>query len=201
MDLPEIVGLSATIRGAFSLTVDGVRQEIRSINRGAGAAGANRLLVNLPVTSTIYSGQTVVVSYDQSAASTDAIADAAGNEVADFTTGSDGVPAVTNGSTATPSSDATLSDLVVNDGNANLTLTPTFASDTTTYTAMVANAVAEVTVTPTTTDTGTGATIEYLDGDDATLTDADAAEGDGRPPGGGGGGRHRHQGEGDGRGR
>ena len=68
------------------------------------------------------------------------------------------------------SSDATLSDLVVNDGNADLTLTPTFASGMYTYTASVASTVAEVTVTPTKSDTG--ATIEYLDEDDATLTDA-----------------------------
>ena len=72
------------------------------------------------------------------------------------------------------STDATLSDLVVNDGNADLTLTPTFASGTTTYTAMVAYAVAEVTVTPT--KNATGATIEYLDGSDATLTDADTSD-------------------------
>ena len=69
---------------------------------------------------------------------------------------------------------ANLTDLVVNDGNADLTLTPTFASGTTDYTAMVANDVAEVTVTPT---TDTGATIEYLDGDDATLDDAGTADG------------------------
>ena len=68
------------------------------------------------------------------------------------------------------SSDATLSDLVVNDGTTDLTLTPTFASGMYTYTASVVSTVAEVTVTPTKNDSG--ATIEYLDGDDATLTDA-----------------------------
>ena len=73
------------------------------------------------------------------------------------------------------STDATLSDLVVNDGSANLTLSPVFASGTTSYTASVANEVAEVTVTPTQTDNT--ATIEYLDGDDATLTDAGTADG------------------------
>ena len=72
------------------------------------------------------------------------------------------------------SSDATLSDLVVNDGNANLTLTPAFASDKYTYRASVTNDVAEVTVTAMTTDSGV--TIEYLDGDDATLTDANTSD-------------------------
>ena len=75
------------------------------------------------------------------------------------------------GDTPTPSTDATLSDLVVNDGSADLTLTPTFASGTATYTASVANAVDEVTVTPTTTDTN--ATPEFLNASDATLADAD----------------------------
>ena len=70
-----------------------------------------------------------------------------------------------------PSTDATLTDLVVNGGGADLTLTPTFASATETYTAMVAKAVTQVTVTPTLGDSG--ATIEYLDASDMTLTDAD----------------------------
>ena len=73
------------------------------------------------------------------------------------------------------STDATLSDLVVNDGNSDLTLTPTFASDEDTYTAMVLSTVTEVTVTPMSNDAG--ATIEYLDGSDATLTDLGTADG------------------------
>ena len=73
---------------------------------------------------------------------------------------------------ADASTDATLSDLVVNDGNMDLTLTPTFASGKYTYTAMVANTVTEVTVTPTPNDSG--ATIEYLDASsNVTLEDAD----------------------------
>ena len=126
--------------------------------------------------SRIYIGQTVVVSYDQSAAGADAIADAAGNEVVDFTTGSGGVPAVTNSSTqvapSTDATDATLSALTVTGGGSDLM---TFVSGTTTYTAMVASTVTEVTVTPT--KNNTGATIEYLDGDDAPLDDAGAAAG------------------------
>ena len=69
-------------------------------------------------------------------------------------------------------SDATLSDLVVNDGNMDLTLTPTFASSKYTYTASVGIAVTEVTVTPTPNDSG--ATIEYLGASPiVTLEDAD----------------------------
>ena len=74
---------------------------------------------------------------------------------------------------AVASTDATLSGLAVNDGNADLTLTPTFASGMYTYTASVASTVAEVTVTPTKNDDG--ATIEYLDASNMTLTDADTS--------------------------
>ena len=51
------------------------------------------------------------------------------------------------------------------------TLSPTFYTATTTYSATVANAVTQVTITATTSETT--ATIEYLDNSDATLTDAD----------------------------
>ena len=173
LDLPSGTTLSATAQGAFSLTTDSGQQEIREILRGFGTMGARSLIVHH---SKIYSGETVVVSYDQSAASADAIADAAGNEVVDFTTGSGGVPAVTNSSTqvapSTDATDATLSALTVTGGGSNLV---TFVSGTTTYTAMVASTVTEVTLTPT--KNNTGATIEYLDGDDATLADAGTAAG------------------------
>ena len=92
-----------------------------------------------------------------------------------WTTSSDSVEIAINGTaTAVVSTDATLSDLVVNDGGADLTLTPTFASGTTTYTASVVSTVTEITVMPTLGDPV--ATIEYLDGSDATLTDADTAK-------------------------
>ena len=65
------------------------------------------------------------------------------------------------------STDATLSNLSLSDG----TLTPAFASGTTSYTASVGNAVSQITVTPTKSDTD--ASVEYLDGSDATITDAD----------------------------
>ena len=72
---------------------------------------------------------------------------------------------------STPSTDATLSGLAVNDGSTDLTLDPTFAPGTTSYTAAVGNAVDEVTVTATTTDTN--ATPEFLDASDTALDDAD----------------------------
>ena len=84
----------------------------------------------------------------------------------------DEVAAATTGTAV--STDATLSDLVVNDGTTDLTLTPGFASDEDTYTVSVGTAVAEVTVTPTPNDAG--ATIEYLDESDATLTDANTTD-------------------------
>ena len=74
---------------------------------------------------------------------------------------------------AVASTDATLSGLAVNDGNADLTLTPTFASGMYTYTASVVSTVAEVTVTPTKNDDG--ATIEYLDASNMTLADNDTS--------------------------
>ena len=170
LDLPSGTTLSATAQGAFSLTTDSGQQNIREILRGFGATGARSLIVHH---SKIYSGETVVVSYDQSAAGADAIDDAAGNEVVDFTTGSGGVPAVTNSSAqVAPATDATLSALTVTGGGKYLVA---FVSGTETYTASVANTVAEVTVTAMTTNSG--ATIEYLDGDDATLADAGTAAG------------------------
>ena len=73
---------------------------------------------------------------------------------------------------AAASTDATLSDLVLNDGTNKLTLTPTFASGTTSYTASVADAVSQITVTPET--NVSDASVEYLDGNDAAITDADS---------------------------
>ena len=100
---------------------------------------------------------------------------------------------------AVASTDATLSDLVVNDGNMDLTLMPGFASSTSTPTwRSVGTAVTEVTVTPTKNDSG--ATIEYLGASPIVTLDRRRHRGD-RPSGGGGGGRDRHPGEGDGRGR
>ena len=69
--------------------------------------------------------------------------------------------------------DATLSGLVLNDGTNDLALTPTFATDTTSYAASVGNAVSQITVTPETTDTD--ATVAYFDASDTAIVDADGA--------------------------
>ena len=60
---------------------------------------------------------------------------------------------------AAPSSDATLSNLVVNGPSAPVTLAPVFAPGTTAYTATVDNAIASVTVTPTSTMAGSTITV------------------------------------------
>ena len=72
---------------------------------------------------------------------------------------------------ATASDDATLSDLVLNDGTNDLTLTPTFASGMTSYTVEVAYTIDQLTLTPTKSDSN--ADVEYLDDDDMTIADAD----------------------------
>ena len=78
--------------------------------------------------------------------------------------------------TVTASTDATLSDLELQDGDGNsVSLTPSFASTTTSYTANVANGVDEITIKPT---SNSSATFAYLDGSDMALTDADAMEDD-----------------------
>ena len=77
----------------------------------------------------------------------------------------------------TASTDATLSDLALEDatgGNA-ITLTPGFASDEYEYEydASMESTVSRITVTPTPSDAN--ASITYLDGGDNVLTDADTA--------------------------
>ena len=67
-----------------------------------------------------------------------------------------------DGGTPTLSDDATLSDLELeDDSGTKITLSPTFASGTTTYTAMVANAVDEITIIPTVNESN--ATYEIQD--------------------------------------
>ena len=74
---------------------------------------------------------------------------------------------------AAASTDATLSALALEDEDSNtVTLTPAFASATTSYTASVANSVDEVTIEPTVNESN--ATFEFLDSSDNVLTDADS---------------------------
>ena len=59
-----------------------------------------------------------------------------------------------------PSADATLSDLVVTGTGGAVSLAPSFAAGTTSYTASVTNAVASATVTPTTSAAGASVTVD-----------------------------------------
>ena len=93
--------------------------------------------------------------------------------------------------------DATLSGLALNDGTSDLTLTPTFAFNKTSYAASVGNAVSQITVTPEKSDSN--ASVEYLDGNDAAIPDADGTAAG--QQGGARGGREHHQGQGHRRGR
>lgn len=79
-----------------------------------------------------------------------AAANSASATSAAFVTVQDVTPAV--------SSDADLSNLALSSGS----LSPAFASGTTTYTASVANSVSSVTVTPTVSDAGASVTVESV---------------------------------------
>ena len=86
---------------AFAVTVDGSALTVTDVlpsNEGEGL---------LAVAPPIRQGQAVVVTYTDPTTGDDAnaIQDAAGNDAASFTTGSDGVPAVTNESTVTQTDD------------------------------------------------------------------------------------------------
>ena len=81
-----------------------------------------------------------------------------------------------NGTTTT-SSDATLFALALAEsGGATISLTPGFATGTTTYTASVGDRVSRIKVTGTAADDA-NASVAYLDVDGNPLTDADAADG------------------------
>ena len=84
------------IVSAFTVKVDGVERQISNIVANVPSR------FGITMSSAIYQGQTVVVSYDKTVAGTNAIADSDGDEVASFTTGVAGVPAVVNSSTVAP---------------------------------------------------------------------------------------------------
>ena len=106
-----------SIENAFTVTADDVALafSMRSVN--------DVLQFLFPSGTQIYQGQTVVVSYDKSVAGSDAIEDAADNEVASFTTGEDGVPAVVNNSNVmAPVSTPTPASFAAAPGNARVVL-------------------------------------------------------------------------------
>ena len=114
-------------------------------------------------------GQTLMLRYDASKAS---IGDRSGNQVASFTTGSGGVPAIVNNSTVIPGTSARLKALRVGPYTDPIaTLTPPFAPDTTSYAA---------TVGYDTTNVGIAAgrdgwsRLEFLDADDNPIEYANA---------------------------
>ena len=74
--------LPAAVVNAFTLTENGVELNIDTIY---SPSGPDLLTMILPTGTTISQNQTVTISYDQTAAGTDALEDAAGNEVASFT--------------------------------------------------------------------------------------------------------------------
>ena len=93
----------------------------RTLYRSAFRTAAQTGTVTLSLSGTIRQGQAVVVTYTDPTAGDDAVAieDAAGNETGTFTTGINGDPPVTNGSTVAP---VPTSAAVAADGN-SLTVT------------------------------------------------------------------------------
>lgn len=73
-----------------------------------------------------------------------------------------GAGAIASVSYSVPSSDATLSALVVNGAGAPISLSPSFASGTTAYSASVVNDVSSVTLTPTASDPGATITVNAI---------------------------------------
>ena len=170
LDLPATI--PAALKDAFSVTAAGDTVAISSV----AADGSSGLQINL--SSRILKDQAVVVSYDESAAGTNALDDAAGNEVADFTTGVNGVPGADNDSTEL-SDDATLSGLIFSVRNFSETaleavdLSPAFDPGIEMYRVSVAFTKKQVTFMPAVNHAE--ATVAYFDGDDMALEDANTS--------------------------
>ena len=96
----EFLTFRDTLKSFFAITAAGMPVPVESL---AISNDNRRITFTLPTTSTISQGQSVVVTYTDSTAGDDAVAiqDTLGNDTPTFTTGSGGVPAVTNNSTAT----------------------------------------------------------------------------------------------------
>ena len=73
--------LPTAVVNAFTLTDNGLDLDIDTISADA----SDTLVIVPPTGTTIYQNQTVTISYDKTVAGTDALEDAAGNEVASFT--------------------------------------------------------------------------------------------------------------------
>ena len=86
---------------AFTVTVDGSAATVSSVLVPGSLLPQDAIWLQL--STAILQGQAVVVTYTDPTAGDDAnaIQDTAGNDAADFTTGMDSVPAVTNNSTVT----------------------------------------------------------------------------------------------------
>ena len=102
LDFSENLDTSAAARppaSAFSVSADGASIVVGSVAISSGQKTRVRLL---SLDRLIYQGQTVTVTYTDPTSGDDAsaIQDSDGNDADSFTTGEDGVPAVTNGSTA-----------------------------------------------------------------------------------------------------
>ena len=98
-----------------------------------------------------------------------------------FTAGSDSplmlrVNGTLGTTTPTTSSDATLSALALENASDDsaITISPVFASGTTSYTASVLNGVDEITIDPTVNESN--ATVEYLDSSDTGIADANSGK-------------------------
>ncbi len=122
---PATDGIIDTV-GRFGLTVDGVA--VRGDDFLIDDYTGPRMALSVAPSSAFNHGETVVVTYTDQTAGDDSnvIEDAAGNEVATFTTGVGGVPAVVNNSRVGASSDTTsptLSSASVNAAGSEITLT------------------------------------------------------------------------------
>ena len=147
----RLLGVAGLTFAEFSVTADGNSVTIGGFFLVRETNGTYKRYRLTGLSPAINYGQTVVVSYFDPTTGDDttAIEDAAGNDVASFTTGAGGVPAVINNlPPPVASTDATLSALALSD----VTLSPAFDADTETYTASVANSVATTTVTAMATD-------------------------------------------------
>ena len=93
-----------TLGAPPSVTADGSSVTVGQWVAPVDADGKRRRLELKNLSATITHGQVVTVSYNDPTTGDDVnvLQDEAGNDVASFTTGSDGVPAVVNNSTVTP---------------------------------------------------------------------------------------------------